>query len=146
MARSFKIYTAGKMYGSTLDEQMAWRRAIEAKIRARTDADVTFIHPPLYYRYEEHLHKSERELFSWELSQIRNSDIVIVRLDGVKDSVGTLMELGFVDGANQSGGRTIHVVGVGKADTDHPWINLSLLRREQSPDDAAEYIASYLLV
>lgn len=143
----FKVYTAGKMSGLPFEEQMEWRRRIEEEIMKLTDAPIQFIHPPLYFRYDLQLHKSENEVKQWEISQIRDSDIVIVNLDGINSSVGSHFELSMIDAVNSFGNRHIHAIGVGKANEKlHPWIELTLLRCEEEYAAAAEYIATYLLI
>lgn len=78
---------------------------------------------------------------------IRESDIVIVNLVGVNDSIGTHYELSTIDAMNSFGNRHIHAIGIGKPDTKiHPWIELSLLRSEEDYEKAAEYIVNYLLI
>lgn len=146
MMKTFKIYTAGKMSGLTYEDQMAWRNRLEDAIRNRTNADVCFIHPPLFYSYEVKLHKSEREIFEWELSQIKSCDIVVFDLSTIHDSIGTLMELSFAKAANDSGYKNINIVGFGKLNTNHPWIPLCLLRQEESIENLADYISAYLLI
>ena len=145
--KEFKIYTCGRMNGLSYEEQMKWRNAIQEAIELRTDRKVTFIHPPLYYGYHADLHKSEREVKEWELKQVCESDVVIVNLDGVMQSVGSQMELGTVCGANIVSNKQIMVVGFGKSqESVHPWIELSMIRYEEDIIDAADYIAKYLLV
>lgn len=146
MSKQYKIYTAGKMGGLTLSQQMTWRKKLENEIRERTAQNVTFIHPPEFYRYDEIWHKSEQEVMQWDLSQIRDSDIVAVDLSTIGDSAGTLMELGFLAAMNQFGPRHVHVIGIGTPNTDHPWIPLSMMRMEQDVSSAADYISNYLLV
>lgn len=146
MAKVYKIYTAGKMGGLTYEQQMEWRFKIESLIRAATDKSVTFVHPPEFYRYDKSWHKSEIEAKMWDISQIKDSDIVIVDLSTIDSSIGTHIELGVIEGMNEFGYKHIHVIGVGKPNTDHPWIELSLLRQEDTLEAAAEYIANYLLI
>ena len=139
-----KIYTAGKMGGLSYEDQMDWRWQLEKQMRAM-DADAIFIHPPQYYRYGESLHKTEREAMMWDLSQIRESDIVVVNLNNIADSIGTHMELGFIEALNQTGSKHIYVIGIGQANCNHPWFNEVLHRREDTVNDAANYICTYLL-
>ena len=146
MSRTFKIYTAGKMGGLTYEQQMGWRKQIETLIRNRSDANVVFVHPPEFYRYGENLHKSEAEAMEWDLAQIKDSDIVIVDLSTIADSTGTHIELGVANVMNQFGYKHIHIIGVGKPNTEHPWIPLCLLRQEDELEDAADYISDYLLI
>lgn len=146
MANTYKIYTAGKMGGLPFKEQMAWRKEIENKIRNRSEAKITFVHPPLFYTYGENLHHSEREVMVWDLSQVADCDILIVDLSTISSSIGTIMEIGAAEAINQFGNKHIHVIGVGKPDTSHPWINEAMLRTETNIDDAIDYIVNYLLL
>lgn len=145
--KEFKIYTCGRMSGISYEEQMKWRNDIEYLIKMRTNKSVTFIHPPLFYGYHEKMHKTEREIKEWELSQICNCDIVIVNVKGISQSIGSHIEIGAIDGANIVGNKHIAVIGIGEPDdTIHPWIDLSFLRYEKDLIDAADYIAKYLLI
>lgn len=143
--KTFKVYTAGKMSGLSYDEQMGWRLELERLVRTISD-NVLFIHPPRYYRYGDGMHKSEREAMVWDLSQIRDSDIVVVNLDNIDDSIGTHMELGFIEAVNQMSAKHIHLIGFGKPSVEHPWLNEVLLRREDTIEKAAAYVSAYLLV
>lgn len=146
MSKTYKIYTAGKMGGLTYDEQMSWRKQIEKLIRDRTNKDVEFVHPPRFYQYGRGFHKTEREVRMWDISNVKDSDIVIVDLSTISDSIGTHIELGVIEAMNEFGYKHIHLIGVGKPNTEHPWIMDGLLRWEESLEDAAEYIATYLLI
>ena len=143
-----KIYTCGKMSGISYLEQMAWRAKIESEIKMAlscADERVKFVHPPLYYNYEENYHKTEREILEWEMAQVHDCDIVIVNLDGIEDTIGSHMELGAVQGINRFGDKHIFVVGLGKGDGLHPWIKETCIRIEDDYAKAAEYIVEYLL-
>lgn len=152
--RDIKIYTAGKMAGLSFVDQMQWRWDIANKIANRVDSssvdygvNIRFIHPPNYYRYGEDTYKTVDEIKRWDLSQVRTSDIVIVNLDGVNESIGTHFELGCIDTMNTCGGKYIYVIGIGESkDELYPWINESMHRIEKDYDAAAEYIVDYLLV
>lgn len=146
MIKTFKIYTAGKMGGLGLKDQMKWRADVEYKIKSRTDKSIQFIHPPRFYTYGEQLHKSERETMVWDLNQIRDSDIVIVDLSTISDTIGTHIELGFVEAMNQFGNKHIYVIGIGDPNNNHPWIDEIVFRKEDTIEEAADYIVDYLLV
>lgn len=145
MSKTYTIYTAGEMGGLTYDEQMEWRLHLQNEIEGMTDANVKFIHPPNYYRYDKTYHKSEKEVMDWDLSHAINSDIVVVLLSNIHDSIGTHIEIGAINTANRMG-KQIYIIGVGRSDTAHPWIDLNLHRQEDNIEDAADYIAKYLLV
>lgn len=146
MGKTYKIYTAGKMGGLTFAQQMDWRIKIENLIREQTDKQITFVHPPMFYTYDEQLHKTESEVMSWDISQVKDSDIVIVDLSTISDSIGTHFELGIAEAMNEFGYKHIHIIGVGKSNTDHPWISLCCLRQEETLEDAAKYIVNHLLI
>lgn len=151
--KQFKIYTCGKMSGLTYEEQIAWRKELQNCVEQKyeeihgTHANITFINPPNFFNYEDNLHKSEREVRDWEIGQVCDSDILVVNLDGISDSIGSHFELGAVIGANISSGRNIKVIAIGEAQQNlHPWIQLSWLRHEYSIKNAADYIVNYLLI
>lgn len=145
--REYRIYTAGKMAGLPYEKQMAWRKEIERAICDRTNKRTVFIHPPEFYSYDRTDFQSEKEVKDWELSQIMDCDVVVTNLDGINTSVGTHFELSAVDSINSISNKHIFIIGVGNSkDTLHPWIELSLHRKEASIDDAADYIVKYLLV
>ena len=142
-----KIYTCGKMSGISFQEQMEWRSNIEHEVKIRTyySADVKFIHPPMFYNYEENNHQSEREILEWEMAQLHDCDIIVVNLDGIEDTTGSHMELGAVQGINRFGDKHIFVIGLGKDENLHPWIRETCIRIEEDYAKAAEYITEYLL-
>lgn len=143
-----KIYTCGKMSGISFQEQMEWRLRIEGEVKKWLDfgQGVKFVHPPMFYNYEENYQKSEREILEWEMAQVHDCDIVIVNLDGIDSTVGSHMELGAVQGINRFGDKHIFVIGLGKDDNLHPWIKESCIRIEDDYAKAAEYICEYLLI
>lgn len=143
---AFKIYTAGKMSGISFGQQMDWRNKVERELLKLTDEPVKFIHPPLYFNYECDLHKTEAEIKTWELNQIRDCDIVVANLNGIDSTIGTHFELGFVDAVNTFGNKHIYVVGIGDGKNLHPWIELSMLRIEPTIEAACSYISEYLLI
>lgn len=146
--REFKIYTCGKMSGTSLEKQMGWRCYVESLIKEKYDGydKIKFIHPPLYYNYEHASHHTDREILDWEMMQLHDCDIVIVDLDGIDTTVGSHIELGAVQGINRFGDKYIFVIGVGDKDGLHPWIKEACNRIESSYMSAAKYIAEYLLV
>lgn len=150
MNEKLKIYTCGRMSGIPFQKQMAWRRNIEHLIRNRlsfSGKDATFVHPPLYYNYDEERHYSEREIMEWELSQVRDCDILIVNIDGLAKSIGSHFEMAMAYAVNHFGGKHISVIGINENNEEmHPWIKESFLRVEDSLSDAADYIVDYLII
>ena len=144
----YRIYTCGKMSGKAFEYIVAWRGKLEHEVSLRTDGRnrVVWVHPPCYYNYEEQNHKSEREIFLWELNHVRTCNIFVVNLEDVETSVGSLMELGAAVGANLCGAN-ISIIGIGdEKKIKYPWIKEACLRIEDNIKDAAEFIAGYLLI
>ena len=134
------------MCGITYENAMSWRRMIEELIKESTDKPIRFIHPPLYYNYEQRNHKTEKEVKDWEINAIRHSDIIIVNLDNINESVGSHYELATADAVSAYTGNKIFIIGIGGlTEIIHPWILDSIHRREDDFKSAAEYITNYLL-
>lgn len=143
-----KIYTAGAMKNIIFEEQIKWRIALENCLKAFKDSrcELVFIHPPYYYNYESHSQINEAEIKEYELNQVRDSDIIVVNLNHINNSVGTHYELSYADAINSFGHKHIYVIGIGSTANVHPWILSSLFRVEDSVESAANYIKEYLLV
>ena len=113
---SYRIYTAGKMAGLSKRDQIGWRYKIEQCVRDAADmfgipqSSLKFIHPPVYYTYGEKHYQSEKEIKDWDINQVCKSDIVIVNLDSVDDSIGTHYELATVDAVNSFNNKHIFAV------------------------------------
>lgn len=145
--KTFKIYTVGKMKNISFQEQMEWRNDIATLIKNRTEQSLDFIHPPMFYNYEQKDYKTEQEVKDWELNQVKSSDILIVNLDGINDSIGSHFELCTAELINSIKDKHIFIIGIGKSkEPIHPWIELCLFRQEDNYEDAADYIVNYLLI
>lgn len=146
--KRINIYTAGNMKSISKSEAMNWRLDVQyklLKLLTDSDIDVRFYHPPLFYNYEDQNHRTEREVKEWEINHLKDSNIMIVNLENVNESVGTHYELATADASNQSGGNYIYVIGFGNPDQVHPWILESLFRIEPNIESAVRYIADYLI-
>lgn len=139
-----KIYTAGKMSGLTLNEQVGWRNEF-ASLVEDLGVSVNVVIPPLYYDPgDPDAANIEAEAKEWDLAQIRDSDIVVINLDGIEDSIGTHYELGYINAINSFGNKHIYVVGFGGKKELHPWIKLTLFHWEPNVIGAADFVAKYL--
>lgn len=141
-----RIYTIGKMSGIPYEKQMGWRNKIEHAIRDRTDGNVVFIHPPLFYNFESMNYHCESEIKEFDLAKVQESDIVVVNLDQIESSVGSIYEIATACAMNDFGNKHIFVIGIGDASNLHPWIQCSLTRCEKNIESAADYISTFLLV
>lgn len=146
--KEYKIYTCGKMSGIPFEKQMQWRLALESFVKERYDGSdvIKFVHPPLYFNYEQKMHKTEREILDWEMMQLYECDIVVVDFNGIDSTIGSHMELGAVQGINRFSNKYIYVIGVGEEQNLHPWIKKTCNRIENNYLDASRYIVEYLLV
>jgi nucleoside 2-deoxyribosyltransferase len=82
---------------------------------------------------------TEREIMEFDLSLLRNCDIVIVNLD-YPDSIGSAIEM------YEASQRHIPVIGFGGLDVEvHPWIELCLTKRCKTMLDAVEYVIEFYL-
>lgn len=132
------------MSGLSYTDQIKWRNDFENILRSRCDKSLTFVHPPLLYQYSDVV--NDKEMREWEISQLKDSDIVVVDLTTIADSIKTHIELGIIEAMNEFGYKHIHVIGVGKSNINHPWIQMEMLRREDTIEDAVDYISTYLLL
>ena len=139
----FKIFTSGAMNGLSFEKQMKWRTLLEYTVKGNTDKPVEFVHPPMYFDYE---YPDQNFVKEWEISQLLSSDIVVINLENIKDSIGTHMEIGAVIGANKVSGKNIHIIGIGAPDTEHPWIKSTPLIIVPDVQSASDYIVKYFLV
>ena len=73
-----------------------WRETVEAWFKAFCE-DVVIINPCNYYSFDEKLHKTDAEIRRFDLHKVRCSDVVLVNLDHITDSVGTLNEIFLAD-------------------------------------------------
>lgn len=144
--KEYTIYTCGKMNGLSLEEQMSWRIRLERALLDVTPegAKLEFIHPPFFFNYEYDSHKTQREIKQWEISVVKNkTDILVVNLEGINDSVGSHFEIAAADSVQN---RFLPIIGIGDPSGVHPWILDSLLRIEEDFNSAADYISTYLLL
>lgn len=144
-----KIYTCGKMTGLSYEEQMNWRNEFDNYFRSYCKAfgaydGAIIIKPPIYY--SNCGANNQREIQEWEINQVVDSDILIVNLDGLESSIGSLMEIGVAHGVNCSGNKHIFIIGIGKLpDNMHPWIKNSFIHVSPTIEEAAEYTVFYYL-
>lgn len=144
MLKNIKIYTAGKMTGLRLKEQMQWRSELCNSIRELIDPSLCKVEvfcPPLYYN--DNNFQSDNEVMEYDLARMKSSDIVVVNLDNLKTSIGTIMELATAKEHNMSGGKHIFVIGIGEKEEQHPWVRCCVHRFVSGTKEAAEFINEF---
>lgn len=146
-----KIYTCGKMTGLSYEKQMKWRNEFREylyeylDLYCNTIRDIIIINPPNFYSNNCKA-SNQREIQEWEINQVVDSNILLVNLEDLETSIGSLIEIGVAHGVNCSGNKHIYIVGIGHLPDDvHPWIKNSFIHVEPNAKSAADYIAYYLL-
>ena len=141
-----KIYLAGKMGGLSFEEMSGWRNDTFSKLLEMAgyyDTKLNVVNPVLYYNFEEKRHQSEIEVEEFDLGHVISSDIIIVNLDGLSDSIGTIIEL-----HDAHYHRRIPVIAFGDKklyDKLHPWVKNDITRVENSIDDVVNYIRDFYM-
>ena len=141
-----KIYLAGKMGGLTFEEMNKWRCETHRKLLSQAKMSgkkINVINPVLYYNFEEKRHQTEIEVEEFDLAHVISSDIIIVNLDGLKDSIGTIIEL-----HDAHYHHKIPVIAFGSQelyDNLHPWIKNNITRVENNMDDMVTYIRDFYM-
>lgn len=144
--KHLKIYLAGKMTGVSFDEMNIWRVKSKEKllnVAEDTGYSVTVINPVEFYNFEEHRYQSDKEVEDYDLAHVLTSDVIVVNLEGIDTSIGTIIEL---HDANYH--RRIPVIAFGDKETYeklHPWIKRDITRVEDNMDNAIEYVKQFYM-
>lgn len=69
-----------------------WRKEVEDWFTKFTH-NVRVINPCNYFSFEHKYHKTDREIREFDLDKVRKSDVILVNLDHITDSVGALNEI-----------------------------------------------------
>lgn len=142
-----KIYLAGKMSGLSFDEMNEWRNEAKHKLLTAaymSGACVKTINPVNFYNFEGKRHQTEIEVEEFDLAHVTSSNIIIVNLDGLSSSVGTIIELHDAHYHNR-----IPVIAFGDKDIYdnlHPWVKNSITRVEENIDDVITYIKDFYFI
>ncbi len=142
-----KVYLAGKMGGLSLTEMGQWRVETERKLRNAADyidTKIRVINPITYYNFEEVRYQNELEVQNFDLNHVITSDVIVVNLEGLSSSVGTIIEL-----HDASYHHRIPVIAFGDKklyNELHPWIQNSITRVEKDIDDVVTYISDFYLI
>ena len=134
-----KIYLCGAMgcYENP-EEYMFWRRKIVALYNDVADV----FDPSEFYSYEEQMHKTEKEIMEYELYNLKRCDFVILNLDRIHESIGSIMEIAV---ANENNIPIIAFGSLDKYEHLYPWLKECILRHETSMPETIEYINKYFL-
>lgn len=151
MSKNITIYLAGAMeaYGGT-NKARVWRNEAKEFFEKYCE-NVTIVDPVAYYSYGYNYHKTDNEIFRFDLHKVKTSDILLVNLDDIRKSVGTCMEIyeafrsdipviGFVTGKYLATHELIQQI--------HPWVYCCVNRvetGENSMVNAMVHIKEYYI-
>lgn len=145
--RELTIYLAGAMSNLTYEQMNSWRVRLKKNILQEVllyDVKARIINPVSYYNFEYPVYKTEKEVMQFDLNLVRNSDIVIVNLDGLNTSIGTCIEL------YEAMKNNIPVLAFGDIETYdetyenlHPWIKECISRVDSSEKELIEYLKDF---
>lgn len=141
-----KIYLAGKMNGLSFEEMNNWRNEVFQKLLSLSEMyniKLNVVNPVLYYNFEEKRHQTEIEVEEFDLAHVISSDIIIVNLNGLKDSIGTIIEL-----HDAHYHHKIPVIAFGDKELFnnlHPWVKNDITRVENNINDVVTYIRDFYM-
>lgn len=138
------IYLAGAMscYFNTEehDYPKQWREKVKEYVKKYYD-DITIISPTDFFEIGKDYHKSESEAMRFDLRMVRESDIILVNLRVLKDSIGTSDEIiyAFIKGKA--------IIGFLEDESEykyiHPW-KIEQIDRIETGGDAMEKALDYI--
>ncbi len=143
-----RCYLAGAMeayHGTNKAEN--WRKDAKEYFKKYYN-DIKVISPTDYYSYGENYHKTDKEVFRFDLHKVRTSDLLLVNLNDIRQSIGSCIEIyeayksdipviGFLDN-ELCVDKMIKLI--------HPWIYCCVDRIETGEDSmirACNYIMDY---
>lgn len=142
-----KIYTAGAMeIHEGTDIAREWRIQVEDYFER--DKIATIINPTRYYEYGKNYHKTDMEVFRFDLHKVRNADLILVNLADIRKSVGTCIEVyeAYRSGLPVIGFITDDIKGEELTRLIHPWIECCANRIETGEfalEEAMIHITKY---
>ena len=139
------IYLAGKMSGLSKEEYTKWRNIISDELIGTAHligAKIQVINPAEYFDFENMDIHLEKEVMQFDLNMVRQSDIVIVNVGGISESIGTAIELYEANRLN------IPVIAYTEGDVNnniHPWIENCLSTVQMNRSELITYIIDFYM-
>lgn len=138
------IYMAGAMgcFKDTPSLMKEWRNKathLLNKYAEFKDTKLEIVNPVDYFNFDEIRHKTESEVMNFDLWQVIHSDLILVNLDNIHNSPGTIIEL------YEAKRSMIPVIAFGDDSNLHPWIRECINRIEDNLESAAKYINDFYL-
>lgn len=140
------IYLAGKMSGLSKNDYCKWRSELTNILMIKAcllDSSIQVINPSDYFDFDNMDRHLEKEVMQFDLNMIRQSDIVIVNVNGVSSSIGTAIEL---YEANRLNIPVIAYTDGDVVDDIHPWIENCFSTVQMNKDELVDYIHDFYMV
>lgn len=103
---------------------------------------INIVNPVDFFNFiEPRKYKTQAEIMNYDLFHVKKSDLILVNLDHINESPGTIVELYQANKISD-----IPVVAFGKDDNVHPWILECVNRIETDLVSAIEYINEFYLL
>lgn len=100
------------------------------------------VSPCDYFNFNEQRYQSEQEIMKFDLSLVKNSDIVIVNTNGLSSSIGSIIEV------YEAWKNDIPVIAYdenGDYKTIHSWLKCCITRADSCVIDICEYIKDFYM-
>lgn len=143
--KELTIYEAGKMSGLDLQQMLTWRIELTKELEDVAEiigVKVNAVNPVNYFNFVQKRHQTESEIMKFDLSKVKQSDIVIVNMDGLNTSIGTCIEL------YEAYKREIPVLAFGSNklyEELHPWIQCCITRHDETYKETVNYIKDFYM-
>ena len=143
--KTLTIYEAGKMSGLNLQQMLTWRIELTKELEDVAEiigVKVNAVNPVNYFNFVQKRHQTESEIMKFDLSKVKQSDIVIVNMDGLNTSIGTCIEI------YEAYKREIPVLAFGSNklyEELHPWIQCCITRHDETYKETVNYIKDFYM-
>lgn len=140
------VYLAGAIGNVSKKRAEEWRKYFVTTYSYFVDKpDV--INPIDFFTYDEVENYSDNEVLNWELAQVAKADVLVVNLDCITSSVGTLQEMATAYTHNVPIiAFHLHMTEDEIRSTLHPWIGeecTKIFTGSYAINKVADYVATY---
>lgn len=135
-----KVYFAGPCK-NVENEGREWREKVTLRLQQNaewTGTSVKVFNPLDYFSYTDKTGKTDHQVMSYYMHNIKNSDVVLVNLDNTEVSGGTCMEVQY------AADHDIPIIGFG-TENIYPWILCHLEVQFANATEALDYIRDYYM-
>ena len=139
------IYLAGKMSGLSDSEMRQWRNLLKSELEKYSNManyKTNVVSPCDYFNFNEQRYQNEQEIMKFDLSLVRDSDIVIVNTNGLNSSIGSIIEV------YEAWKNDIPVIAYdenGDYKIIHSWLKCCITRADSCVIDICEYIKDFYM-